>query len=163
MIIIIIFTLICKHKQILWFSGWIVLDYVKIVNSGTSISVCENCHLGWRTQREKKDSEKDSAWKESVFNSPGLVDFGFGLVNSVLNLPDGQVNLGKLKLQKDCNQYILLIKKVFWLAQMAGCKTDFLCTLHTMFLKFMWIVKGGCNIWVWGWNPKAWPFAWKLY
>ena len=52
--------------------------------------------------------------KKVVSDSPGLVDFGFGLVNSVLNLPDGQVNfLGKLKLQKDCNQYILLIKKGF--------------------------------------------------
>ena len=27
-----------------------------------------------------------------MYDSPGLVDFGFGLVNSVLNLPDGQVN-----------------------------------------------------------------------
>ena len=37
--------------------------------------------------------------------SRGLVDFGFRLVNSVLNLPDGQVNfLGKFKLQTDCNQ-----------------------------------------------------------
>ena len=33
------------------------------------------------------------------------MDCAFGLVNSVLNLPKGQVNfLGKLKLQKDCNQ-----------------------------------------------------------
>ena len=38
-------------------------------------------------------------------DSPGLVDFGFGLVNSVLNLPDGPVNVfGKFKLQTDCNQ-----------------------------------------------------------
>ena len=38
-------------------------------------------------------------------DSPGLVDFAFGLVNSVLNLPDRQVKfLGKFKLQKDCNQ-----------------------------------------------------------
>ena len=37
--------------------------------------------------------------------SRGLVDFGFRLVNSVLNLPDGQVNfLGTFKLQTDCNQ-----------------------------------------------------------
>ena len=57
-----------------------------------------------KTQREKK----------VVSNSPELVDFGFGLVNSALNLPNGQVNfLGKLKLQKDCNQYVLLIKKGF--------------------------------------------------
>ena len=27
-----------------------------------------------------------------VSNSPGLVDFAVGLVNSVINLPDGQVN-----------------------------------------------------------------------
>ena len=26
-----------------------------------------------------------------MFNSPGLVDFAIGLVNSVFNLPDGQV------------------------------------------------------------------------
>ena len=43
--------------------------------------------------------------KKVVSDSPGLVDFGFGLVNSVLNLPDGQVNFfGKFKLQKDGNQ-----------------------------------------------------------
>ena len=41
-----------------------------------------------------------------VSDSPGLlVDFAFGLVNSVLNLSDGQVNfLGKFKLQKNGNQ-----------------------------------------------------------
>ena len=56
--------------------------------------------------------------KKVVSDSPGLVDFAFGLVNFVLNLRDGQVNfLGKFKLQK------------LQLAQMAGCKTDFLCTL----------------------------------
>ena len=29
--------------------------------------------------------------KKVVFDSPGLVDFAIGLVNSVFNLPDGQV------------------------------------------------------------------------
>ena len=29
--------------------------------------------------------------KKVVSNSPGLVDFAIGLVNSVFNLPDGQV------------------------------------------------------------------------
>ena len=39
-----------------------------------------------------------------VSDSPGLVDFAIGLVNSVDNLPDGQVKfLGKFKLQS-CNQ-----------------------------------------------------------
>ena len=43
--------------------------------------------------------------KKVVSDSLGLVDFGFGLVNSVLNLPDGPVNVfGKFKLQTDCNQ-----------------------------------------------------------
>ena len=35
--------------------------------------------------------------------SPGLVDFAIGLVNLVLNLPDGQVEvLEEFKLQKNC-------------------------------------------------------------
>ena len=43
--------------------------------------------------------------KKVVSDSPGLVDVGFGLVNSVLNLPDGQVNfLEKFKLQTDRDQ-----------------------------------------------------------
>ena len=43
--------------------------------------------------------------KKVVSDSPGLVDFAVGLVNFVLNLPNGQVTfLGKFKLQKDCNQ-----------------------------------------------------------
>ena len=35
-------------------------------------------------------------------DSPGLVDFAIGLVNSVLNLPDGQVKFfDEFKLQKN--------------------------------------------------------------
>ena len=38
-----------------------------------------------------------------VSDSPGLVDFAIGLVNSVLNLPDGQVNyFEEFNLQKNC-------------------------------------------------------------
>ena len=38
-----------------------------------------------------------------VSGSPGLVDFATGLVNSVLNLPNGQVNFfEEFKLQKNC-------------------------------------------------------------
>ena len=49
--------------------------------------------------------------KKVVFDSLGLVDFAIGLVNSVLNLPDGQVILlGEFKLQKKIMQSILLIK-----------------------------------------------------
>ena len=43
--------------------------------------------------------------KKVVSNSLGLVDFAIGLVNSILNLPDGQVIFrGKFKLLKNCNQ-----------------------------------------------------------
>ena len=46
--------------------------------------------------------------KEVVFDSLRLVDFAIGLMNSVLNLPDGQVIfLGEFKLQKNCNQSCL--------------------------------------------------------
>ena len=37
--------------------------------------------------------------KKVVSDSPGLVDFAIGLVNSVLNLPDGQVkSLWRIKI-----------------------------------------------------------------
>ena len=41
--------------------------------------------------------------KKVVSDSPGLVDFFIRLVNSVLNLPDGQVTFfEEFKLQKNC-------------------------------------------------------------
>ena len=41
--------------------------------------------------------------KKVVSDSPGLVDFAIGLMNSVLNLPDGQVMFfEEFKLQKNC-------------------------------------------------------------
>ena len=43
--------------------------------------------------------------KKVVSDSLGLVDFAVGLVNPVVNLPEGQVKFfGKFKLQKNCNQ-----------------------------------------------------------
>ena len=35
----------------------------------------------------------DQRAKKVVSDSPGLVDFAIGLVNSVLNLPDGQAKI----------------------------------------------------------------------
>ena len=82
--------------------------------------------------------------KKGMSDSPGLVDFAIGLVFLVLNLPDGQVLfLGEIQITEGLLS-ILPIKKGFgaswndlWastcylqLAQMAGCKTDFLCTLQ---------------------------------
>ena len=41
--------------------------------------------------------------KKVVSNSPGLVDFAIGLVNSVLNLPNRQVKyFEEFNLQKNC-------------------------------------------------------------
>ena len=41
--------------------------------------------------------------KKVVSHSPGLVDFAIGLVNSVFNLPDGQVMFfEKLEKHKNC-------------------------------------------------------------
>jgi len=46
--------------------------------------------------------------KKDVSDSPGLVNFAIGLVNSVLNLPDGQAKIfGELKLQKYCKANVL--------------------------------------------------------
>ena len=51
--------------------------------------------------------------KKVVSDNPGLVDFAIGLVNSVVNLPDGQVNFfEEFKLQK--NFEINLLVKRFW-------------------------------------------------
>ena len=52
--------------------------------------------------------------KKVVSDSPGLVDFAIELVNSVLNLPDGQVKyVEEFILQKNCEiNNILLINKL---------------------------------------------------
>ena len=44
-----------------------------------------------------------------VSGSPGLVDFAIRLVNSVINLPDSQLNLfEEFKLQKNCEINLLI-------------------------------------------------------
>ena len=46
-------------------------------------------------------------------DSPGLEGNAIGLVNPVLNLPEGQVKFsGKFKLQKNCNQ--CCSSRIFW-------------------------------------------------
>ena len=51
-------------------------------------------------------------------DSPRLVDFAIGLVNSVINLPDRQVKLfEEFKLQKNC-EINLLIKTFLRLVEM---------------------------------------------
>ena len=56
--------------------------------------------------------------KKVVSDSQGLVDFAIGLVNSVINLPDGQVkSFAEFKLQKNC-EINLLIKTFLGLVDM---------------------------------------------
>ena len=56
--------------------------------------------------------------KNVVSDSLGLVDFAVGLVNSVLNLPDGQVKFfEEFILQKNCEIH-LLIKTFLGLVEM---------------------------------------------
>ena len=51
-------------------------------------------------------------------DSPGLVDFAVGLVNSVINLPDGQVKFfEEFKLQNNC-EINLLIETFLGLVEM---------------------------------------------
>ena len=51
-------------------------------------------------------------------DSPGLVDFAIGLVNSVLNLPDGQVKYLRNSTYRRTVKSILLIKKFGALVEM---------------------------------------------
>ena len=52
---------------------------------------------------DKQQKGRKQLAKKVVSNSPGLVDFAIGLVNSVLNLPDGQVTcFEEFNLEKNC-------------------------------------------------------------
>ena len=89
-----------------------------------------------------------------VSESPGLADFAIGLVDSVLNLSNGQVKyFEEFSVQKKCKnnkiRIMLLIKKFWGLVEMmfglvnanfilpdwqAVKNNDFLCTLNLVLL-----------------------------
>ena len=70
-----------KYRSSYFLSGYCYLARGKILSMSSSLTV--------QKQRAKK----------GVSDSPGLVDFASGLVNSVLNLPDGQVkSLWRIKI-----------------------------------------------------------------
>ena len=87
-------------------------------------------------QQSSKKREVAQCAKKVVSDSPGLVDFAIGLVNSVLNLPDWQVKyFEEFNWQKNCeiNSAHQKILGATWndvWARMASCKNDFLCTLR---------------------------------
>ena len=59
--------------------------------------------------------------KKVVSDSPGLVDFAFGLVNSVVNLPDGQVRFfEQFEYNRRTMKSILLVKKRLGLVEMTS-------------------------------------------
>ena len=76
-------------------------------------------------------------------DSLGLVDIAIGLENSVINLPDGQVNFfEEFKLKENCEINLLikmfwgLVEMIFGLVKVSFSspewqseKNDFLCTL----------------------------------
>ena len=70
--------------------------------------LCELFVLHVRPQRAKK----------VVSDSPGLVDFAIGLVNSVFNLPDGQVMFLRNSSNRRTVKSILLVKKLLGLVKM---------------------------------------------
>ena len=53
--------------------------------------VTETRAAGWCFVKNNQNIMQGA--KKVVSDSPGLVDFGIGLVNSVLNLPDGQAKI----------------------------------------------------------------------
>ena len=70
------------------------------------------------TQIASYRSQGDKRAKKIVSDSVGLVDFAFGLVNSVFNLPDRQVMFfEEFELQKN-SEINLLVKKFLGLFEM---------------------------------------------
>ena len=62
------------------------------VNGITGMTIaCEYSCLSSLLTARDVSQERSQRAKKVVSDSPGLVDFAIGLVNSVVNLPDGQV------------------------------------------------------------------------
>ena len=67
---------------------------VKITFVGpSSCCSCGQNSFIYRAANDWDILSNDQRAKKVVCDSPGLVDFAIGLVNSVLNLPDGQVKI----------------------------------------------------------------------
>ena len=78
--------------------------------------------------------------KKVVSNSPVLVDFASGLVNFVINLPDGQVTFfEEFKLQKNCEINLLiktflgLVEMMFGLVNVSFCLPEWQAVKMTFF------------------------------
>ena len=78
--------------------------------------------------------------KKVVPDSPGLVDFAIGLVNSVINLPNGQVKVFKeFKLQKNreinllVTTFLGLVKMMFGLVNVSFSLPEWQAVKMTFF------------------------------
>ena len=67
-------------------------------------------------------------------DSPGLVDFAIGLVNPVLNLPEGYSNNRRTVINAAHQNFLGATYKTLGLLstyeQQLACMADFLCTLY---------------------------------
>ena len=96
----------CGMKNILIILGP-VWSGVWPYHGRTVLCVCQKKSRCFRMISTKISFISQRAMKV-VSDSPWLVDFAVGLVNSVLNLPDGQARfLGEFKLHRNCNQSCL--------------------------------------------------------
>ena len=78
-----------------------------------------------RVHKRQKMPNGYQCAKKVVSNSPELVDFAIGLVNSVVNLPDGQVKFfEEFNLRKNC-EINLLIKTLLGLVEMMFGQVNF--------------------------------------
>ena len=78
--------------------------------------------------------------KKVVSDSPGLVDFAIGLVNSVINLPDGQMKgFEEFKLQKNreinllVTTFLGLVKMMFGLVNVSFSLPEWQAVKMTFF------------------------------
>ena len=78
----------------------------------------------------QEDAIKHQCAKKVVSDSPGLVNFAIGLVNSVINLLDRQMKFfEEFQLQKNC-EINVLIKTFFGLVEMMFGLVNVSFSLH---------------------------------
>ena len=65
--------------------------HIRRLLTDCSPSLMVHGHVSAGQCRNDEHNESVQRAKKVVSDSPGLVDFAIGLVNSVFNLPDGQV------------------------------------------------------------------------
>ena len=118
-------------------------SHIKVSSTQFNLHVCHfplhktDCLCMFSFSGSLKITTLNQCAKKVVSDSPGQVDFAIGLVILVLHFPGGQVlffflgnsNYRRIANQKGFRNDLWASTSWLQLAQMAGCKTDFLCTL----------------------------------